>query len=235
MPRIAIIVIGNEILSGKVDEQNAKFAVRFLREAGADLERIAVVPDTRAAIADEVARCAAGFDYVLTSGGVGPTHDDITYEGVGAAFGLPLVEDPKVADMLRGYFGDRITDDHLRMARFPRGSEVHMHDGLPLPIVSVRNVFVFPGIPPLFQASLQTFRARFGGRPFVVREVFCRKDEGEIAAALRAVQDGYADLALGSYPFRDDTGVFQVRITIEGRDASRVEAAAARVREIVAV
>lgn len=234
MPRVAVIVIGNEILSGKVDEQNAKFAIRFLREVGADLERIAVIPDVLATIAAEVARLSAAYDYVITSGGVGPTHDDITYEGVAAAFALPLDEDPRVAHILRGYFGARLTDDHLRMARFPRGAAVHMRDGLPIPVVAVRNVYVLPGIPVLFQSSLEGFRDMLAGRPFHVREVFCRKDEGEIAAALREVQNGYADLALGSYPFRDDAGVFQVRITVEGRDEARVEAAAAQVRRIAA-
>lgn len=235
MARIAVIVIGNEVLSGKVEEQNAKFAIRFLRDIGADLERIAVVPDGLAAIAAEVARCAAEYDYVVTSGGVGPTHDDITYEGVAAAFALPLDEDPRVAHMLRGYFAERLTDDHLRMARFPRGATVHMGEGFPIPVAAVRNVIVLPGIPPLFQAALKAFRDKFAGRPFVLREVYCSKDEGEIAAALRAVQEGFADLALGSYPFRDDTGVFQVRITIEGRDEARVEAATAQVRRIAAM
>lgn len=235
MPRVAVVVIGNEILSGKVEDLNAKFAVRFLRSIGADLERIAVVPDVLAAIADEVGRCAAAYDIVLTSGGVGPTHDDITYEGVAAAFGRPLVEEPVVARMLGDYFGQTLTSDHLRMAQFPRGAVVHQHDGLPLPVVSVENVYVFPGIPLLFEASLRTFGERFRGRPFFLRDVFCRRDEGVIAAALRSVQTAYEDLALGSYPFRDDQGLFRVRITIEGRDEARVEAAAQRVRDTVAV
>jgi molybdenum cofactor synthesis domain-containing protein len=225
MPRVAIVVIGNEILSGKVEDQNAKFAIRFLREVGADLERIAVVPDVLADIRKEVRACADTFDYVLTSGGVGPTHDDITYEGVAAAFEVPLDEHADVAEMLRTYFKGALTDDHLRMARFPRGSQVHIQDGLPIPIVSMRNVFVFPGIPPLFQTSLQAFREMLAGKPFHGREVYCDKDEGVIADALRKIQDQYADLTLGSYPFRDDTGLFRVRITIEGRDTARVDAA----------
>lgn len=233
MPRVAVIVIGNEILSGKVEDLNAKFAIRFLRDIGADLERIAMVPDTLDAIAAEVRRCAGAFEYVLTSGGVGPTHDDITYEGVAAAFGLTLDEDPRVARMLGEYFGGGLTDDHLRMARFPIGAEVHMGGGLPLPVVSVRNVFVFPGIPMLFEASLRALGERLRGKPFYLRDVFCRRDEGSIAAALRGVQAAYADLALGSYPFRDDQGVFRVRITIEGRDEARVHEAAHLVRDAV--
>jgi molybdenum cofactor synthesis domain-containing protein len=233
MPRVAVVVIGNEILSGKVEDLNAKFAVRFLRDIGADLERIAVVPDTLAAIAAEVRACAAAFDAVLTSGGVGPTHDDITYEGVAAAFGVALEEDPRVARMLGDYFGAGLTDDHLRMARFPRGAEVHLGGGLPLPVVSVRNVYVFPGIPMLFEASLRALGEHLRGKPFFLSDVYCRRDEGAIAAALRRVQVAFADLALGSYPFRDAHGVFRVRITVEGRDEARVAEAARQVRAAV--
>jgi molybdenum cofactor synthesis domain-containing protein len=234
MPRIAIVVIGNEILSGKVEDQNAKFAIALFREIGADLERIVVVPDGLTEIAGEVRACSSAYDYVITSGGVGPTHDDITYEGVAGAFGVPLIEEQKVAHILRGYFGAALTDDHLRMARFPQGSEVHMREGLPIPIVSIRNVFVLPGIPYLFRDSLNALRDMFRGRAFYLQDVFCSKDEGEFAAGLRKIQVSFPDVNLGSYPGRDAQGTFQVRITVEGRVAESVERAAAAVRALLA-
>lgn len=233
MPRIAIVVIGNEILSGKVEEQNAKFAVRLLRDVGADLERIAVVPDDVGAISREVRACSEAFDFVVTSGGVGPTHDDMTYEGVAAAFDIPLFEDPKMAGMLRDYFGAALTADHLRMAQFPRGAEVRFEADIPIPIIHVRNVYIFPGIPSLFHAAFETMRPLFRGRPFFFDEVICALDEGQIAAALRGIQNEYTDLNLGSYPGRDATGKYTVRLTIEGREAERVALAASRVRSVV--
>lgn len=230
MPRLAIIVIGNEILSGKVDEQNARFAIGYLRSIGADLERICMIPDVCSAIAREVRYCAETFDWVITSGGVGPTHDDLTYEGVAEAFGVGLRANDHVAEMLRNYFGGKLTDDHLRMAAFPEGSEVEFFPDLPIPVVRMRNVYVLPGIPQLFRRALECLGSRLAGQPVVVREVYCAQDEGEIASALRAIQQEFADLQLGSYPRFDGDGRVTVRITIEGRDSARVMDAERKVR-----
>lgn len=230
MPRLAIVVIGNEILSGKVEEQNARFAIGFLRSIGADLERICTIADSRSAIAREVRYCSDSFDWVITSGGVGPTHDDLTYEGVAEAFGVGLREHDRVAAMLESYFGSKLTHDHLRMARFPEGSDVEFFPNLPIPLVRRHNVYVLPGIPQFFHRALECLGSRFAGQPVVVREVFCTQDEGEIAAALRTIQQEFADLQLGSYPSFDGDGRVTVRITIEGRDRARVSKAERKVR-----
>ena len=233
MPRVAIVVIGNEILSGKVEESNARYAIGRLRALGADLERICVVPDAIDAIAREVRESSAAHDYLITSGGVGPTHDDITYEAMAAAFGEPLIEHPGVVGLLRKFYGEQLSADHLRMARFPRSAVVRMREDHPFPVVSVANVFVFPGIPFLFQAAFDEVAPAFAGPPFHLREVFCMRDEGVIASALRGIQDSFPDLALGSYPRRAAAGGFEVRITIEGRDAGRVNQAASQVEAAV--
>ena len=204
------------------------FADAFRRH-GADLERVVIIPDVPAVIAREVRVCSDAFDFVITSGGVGPTHDDLTYEGVASGFELPLVEDVRVADMLRGWFGDRLTDEHLRMARFPAGADVHVHPGLPIPIVLLRNVYILPGIPEFFRASLQHFGERLRGEPVCWQEVVSRREEGEIAGALGQVQERYPDLSIGSYPSLSRDGLHRVRVTIEGRGRERVEAAAAEV------
>ncbi len=234
MPSVAIVVIGNEILSGKVQERNAQFAIGLLRRVGADLRRVAIVPDEVNLIADEVRACARNFDVVITSGGVGPTHDDVTYEGVSQAFGTALTEDTHVASLLERYFGERLTDDHLRMARFPENTHVHLDPDLPIPIASVENVYVLPGIPALFQIALEHLAKLFRGDPVYLEEVVCNRDEGEIAGFLRRVQDEFPQVAIGSYPGTGDDDRSQVRITIEGREAQRVAAAAQRVRSFVA-
>ncbi len=230
MARVAVILIGNELLSGKIEDQNARYAVRLLRERGADLERIAVIPDAIGEIAAEVRRCVADYDWVITSGGVGPTHDDMTYEGVAAGLEVPLVEHAEVAAMLRTYFGTRLTDDHLRMARFPEGALVHTGLNLPIPVVTVGRVAVLPGIPSLFRMALDFLAPMFQGLPFFLEEVVCHHDEGEIAAFLRDVQQRFADVSIGSYPGRTADGVEMVRITVEGRSERSVAAAAAEIR-----
>ena len=233
MPTVAIIVIGNEILSGSVEDRNARFAIDFLRTLGADLQRIAVVPDDPVVIASEVRSCADAFDVVITSGGVGPTHDDLTYEGVALAFGLSLVEDERVSGMLRAYFGERLKDAHLRMARFPAGSAVHIHPGLPIPIAHLRNIYILPGIPELFQSSLEHFGETLRGDPFCWQEVVASMEEGELAEELHRVQARYAELSIGSYPSLAQNGVHRVKVIIEGRGRERVDAAAAEIAAFI--
>ncbi len=223
MRTAAIILIGNELLSGKIVDRNAAWLIGRLRALGVDLRRVAIVPDVRADIVDEVRRCSAACDAVFTSGGVGPTHDDITLESIAAAFGVGVRREPSLEAIMRKHFGARLTDDHLRMAEVPDGTEL-IHGGhIRWPVICVRNVYVLPGVPEIFRAKFDAIAERFRDGAFYLRSVYLDADEGTIAERLRDLESEHG-VAVGSYP-RLDRADHRVRVTIEARDPAPVDAA----------
>lgn len=221
-----LVVIGNEILSGKVTDTNTPFLARELRSLGVSLERVLVIPDVLEQIAREVAGFSSRYDVVFTSGGVGPTHDDITMEGVAAAFGRPLVEHPELRRAIESYVGPRVNEAHLKMARIPEGAELIVDDKLAFPTVLVGNVYILPGIPELFQAKVVALRDRFRTRPYFLRQVLVRDNETRIAEFLNATLSAFPELLLGSYPKLSDPE-YRVRLTLESKDEAYVERALA--------
>jgi molybdenum cofactor synthesis domain-containing protein len=219
----AIILIGNELLSGKVTDTNATYLISRLRALGVDLRRIAIVPDVEADIIDEVRRTSAAVDTVFTSGGVGPTHDDITLPAIAAAFGVPLARDPRLADLMSAHFGPRLTEDHLRMADLPAGTELIDGGEIRWPVMKCHNVYVLPGVPEIFRAKFDAIADRFRDGTFYLRSVYLNADEGTIAARLRALEGAYA-VTIGSYP-RIDRADHRLRITFEARAPAPVDAA----------
>src|SRR5882724_8868527 len=155
----AALVIGNEILSGKIADANVAELAKVLRAVGIRLQRVVMLPDDIELLAKEVRALSSEFDVVFTSGGVGPTHDDVTIAAVARAFGLEVEEDPKLAELLRGVYGERITDAHLLMARVPAGSELRGAPEVEWPTPVAKNVWMLPGIPDLFRLKLLTVRA----------------------------------------------------------------------------
>ena len=148
MPKTAgIILVGNEILSGKIEDANAAYLCRELRGLGVEVRRIAVIPDEIPLIAEEVAAFSRAFDVVFTSGGVGPTHDDVTIEGVARAMGVHVVRHPRLVDTLTTYYGDRVTDAHLKMAEVPEGAELLVDESVRFSTILMRNVYILPGVP----------------------------------------------------------------------------------------
>lgn len=227
MATVAAIIIGDEILTGKVADANAPHLVELCRDSGASLGRMVYIGDEVATIADEVARCAAAFDVVITSGGVGPTHDDCTVDGVARAFGLEVVREPEIERLIRSFWADRITEAALRMADVPAGSRlVHGGDGL-LPLVACRNVYLLPGIPELFASKLRTLRRELVGERLAAAHLYLRSDESGIAADLRRVDGEFPDVKIGSYP-RLAEPEYRLWIVLEGRDPARVDAAVDR-------
>jgi molybdenum cofactor synthesis domain-containing protein len=222
----AIVVIGNEILTGKSEDKNASFLIGELHRLGVALRRIVVIADELDAIAKEVAECAARFDYVFTSGGVGPTHDDVTIEGVARAFGSPVVRHPELESMLRTYFGENIDEARLRMADMPEGSELIREKGMRWPVVAAGNVFILPGVPELFRSKFEAIRERFRAEPFHTSAIYTREDEFDISPRLHDIASRHPDVDIGSYPTftRED---YRVKITIESKEESSV----ARARE----
>lgn len=220
----AILIIGNEVLSGKVTDENAPFLVRELRSLGVDVRRMATVPDERPVIAREVRDMARDHDVVFTTGGVGPTHDDVTIPAIAEAFGRPCVRHPVLERSLRDHYGDGITAAQLRMAEVPEGSRLIGAEEFHLPIVVYENVYIFPGVPETVRRKFGRIREQFREAPFVFRRIYLRCDEGEIAAELSQAVARFPSLQLGSYPILHNPD-HNVVLTLESKQADEVDEA----------
>lgn len=228
MATAAAIIIGNEILTGKFADENGPYLIKRLRTLGVDLRRIAFIADEIAVIAAEVRASSAAYDHVFTSGGVGPTHDDVTLDGVAAAFGVDLeLRDVLVELMAR--FGLPQNASTLRLATVPVGAELLTHQALSYPVVRMRNVYVLPGVPRLFQNKFEALAERFVGDAVCTTRVYTDEQEWDIAERLTAVAQRHPNVAIGSYP-RFGEGNYRVILTLESRDAVALEAAAADLR-----
>lgn len=225
MPKTAgIILVGNEILSGKIADANAAYLCRELRALGVEVRRISVIPDEVALIADEVARFSRDYDLVFTSGGVGPTHDDVTIEGVARAMAVKVVRHPRLVAVLERYYGERLNDTHLRMAETPEGADLVGGEPLRFPTIVMRNVHVLPGVPEIFRQKFDAIRERFRDEPIHLKNVFVRIGEGTLADHLNALLADFPKLLLGSYP-EFSNAEYKVKVTMESRDPAYVESA----------
>jgi len=217
-----IVLIGNEILSGKIADANAPYLCRELRELGVDVRRVSVIPDEVDVIATEIAACTRACDIVFTSGGVGPTHDDVTMEGVARALGVPVVRHPELVALLRRYYGDRVTDTHLKMAEVPEGAELVAGETLRFPTIVAGNVYILPGVPEIFRQKFEAIRERFRDQPYHLKNVFVSIGEGALADYLNALLRDFPALLLGSYPeFANPE--YRVKVTLESRNAVYLE------------
>jgi len=225
-PTAAILVIGDEVLSGRIVESNAVHLSRRLSELGVAVRRIVVLPDEVSAIAAEVATASEAFTHVITTGGVGPTHDDVTMAGVAAGLGRPLERHPETARVIRDFYGADMAEAALRMADLPRGAELISGPGIRFPVTRVGNVWIFPGSPGLLKAKFEAVHAHFAGTPFVTGALHLDASEPEIAPFLAQVQARFPRVAVGSYPQERDAPVRLV-LTVRGKDAAQVEAALA--------
>jgi molybdenum cofactor synthesis domain-containing protein len=227
MPKTAgIILIGNEILSGKIQDANAVYLCRELRALGVDVRRISVIPDEVQLIAEEVAGFSREFDVVFTSGGVGPTHDDVTIEGVARAMTVAVVRHPSLVALLERYYRGKVTDAALRMAEIPEGAELVGGETVRFPTVLIRNVYVLPGVPEIFRAKFEALRERFRDAPIHLRNVFVTIGEGTLADYLNRLLTDFPLLQLGSYPELSNPE-YKVKVTLESRDRGYVEQALA--------
>ena len=221
-----IILIGNEILSGKVVDANASYLCRELRALGVEVRKISVIPDEVALIADEVGQFAADYDVVFTSGGVGPTHDDVTIEGVARALGVPVVREPRLVKLLEGFYKGRINDARLKMAEVPDGAELMADGELVFPAVVVRNIYILPGVPEIFRQKFEALRERFREAPFFLCNVFVNMGEGTLADHLNELLREHPQLLLGSYP-EFSNPEYKVKVTLESKDRDYLETAVA--------
>jgi len=228
--RAGIVIIGNEILSGKYADENGTYLIGELRKLGVDLARIDVIPDDVEDIADAVPRHALHYDVVFTSGGVGPTHDDVTMAGIALGFATRVVRHPELEELLRAYYQDKITEGHLRLADVPEGSELDWSPdpaGWPprgkWPVVHFKNLYILPGVPSLFRRKFTALRERFRQQPFYTARVYVVADEASIATTLDRVVAAHPAIAFGSYP-RIEQG-YRVVLTVESQDPDAARSA----------
>jgi len=220
---VSLVVIGNEVLSGKVDELNARFLIGRLRDLGARLREVAFVEDEVGAIAEAVARVSARSDLVITTGGVGPTHDDVTVSGVAQALGVPVVEDPQILTLIGKHLA--AAPGARRLARVPEGSTLMRGKRVPWPVIRCHNVWLFPGVPMMLQALFDDLSEHFGGSPTRYSDKLqLIVEESLICVTLDALVTRHLAVEVGSYPRREG-GVWRLELTFDGPDAGAVDAA----------
>ncbi len=229
----AALVIGNEILTGKIEEKNVAFLAKELFALGVQLRRVIVCPDEIDVIARDLDALRTAHDVVFTSGGIGPTHDDVTLEAVAKALGRRIVRSAEIEAMIRRHFGERTTEQHLRMADVPEGAALVRSGEMPWPTVEIDNVYVFPGVPEVFRLKLPVLRDRLrADAPFFSRAIYTTADEFDIAASLGEVARAHPTVAIGSYLRWNETD-YKVKLTFDGSDEAEVDRAFERMRESI--
>ncbi|MCS6987170.1 MAG: molybdopterin-binding protein [Sphingomonadaceae bacterium] len=221
----AVVVIGDEILSGRTQDQNLAFIARWLNLQGIRLREARVVPDDVAAIGGAVTECLAAYDYVFTTGGIGPTHDDVTVEAIAAALKLPVVRHPEAEAMLRRHYGERITEARLRMARVPEGAQLIPNPETGAPGIRLGRLFILAGVPKITQGMLRGLEGQLeGGRPLLSAAVGAWTAESRVADLLARTQADHPEVQIGSYPFWRD-GRTGANFVIRAVEPARLRAA----------
>lgn len=217
-----IIIIGNEVLSGRVHDINAQYLAEELRELGVALLKISVIPDDVLTIGREAAVFSEDYTYVFTSGGIGPTHDDLTMEGIASGFGVAMVRHPLLEDRFRTRYGDAVNEYVLRMACVPAGAELLDFGNERFPLVVFRNIYVFPGIPRFLRERFSQIRERFRSSSFQLRRLFLGAEEAEVAGVLTGVAAAYPGVSIGSYPAVGQEQ-YRVMLTVESKKRESVD------------
>jgi molybdenum cofactor synthesis domain-containing protein len=225
---VSAVVIGTEVLTAKVTDQNGALLIRRLRDRGVPLHSMEFIHDDVEAIVDAVNRARQKARFVLTSGGIGPTHDDVTVRAVALALGRNVVRLPEMVELIRAHYRDAATPEAFRLADAPEGTRLLENAESWYPVLSCDDVFILPGVPQLFRLQLETVLSRLPGLPVHVRGLYLGVGESLIAAVLDRVALEMPDVAIGSYPqFGADTD-YRVKVTLESTDLTRADAAFAR-------
>lgn len=221
----AFLIIGNEILTGKIQETNLAVLARELFALGIRLRRVLVCPDEVEVIASDLEALRREHDFVFTSGGVGPTHDDVTLEAVARCFDRRLRPSAELEARIRESVGERFNEGHRRMTLIPEGARLLSSTEVRWPTVMVENVFVLPGLPEIFRLKMPLVRSHLAGSaPFCSRTVYTLCRETELAETLRRIAAAHPEVAIGSYPVLDDDR-YRVRLTFDGSDSRLVDQA----------
>ena len=229
----ALVVIGDEILSGRTEDRNISQVARWLNEQGIRLAEVRVVPDEEKAIVIAVNSLRTLYDYVFTTGGIGPTHDDITIDSIAEAFGVPVIVHPEARHVLEDYYKDRpggLTESRLRMARAPAGAELIPNPSSGAPGVRMGNVYILAGVPNIAKAMLAALDGKLeGGKPMLSATVRAHAAESDVAELLREVQGEHPGVSIGSYPFYRDGG-YGADFVVRSDDEELVERCAKALR-----
>ncbi|SOC25888.1 competence/damage-inducible protein A [Stappia indica] len=231
----AFLVIGDEILSGRTKDKNIGYLAEYLTAIGIDLSEVRVVPDVEERIVEAVRELSDRYTYVFTSGGIGPTHDDITADSMAKAFGVPIDHDPRAVEILRNFYPEgQLTEARLRMARIPQGADLIENSVSKAPGFRIRNVHVMAGVPSIMQAMLDAVAPTLKtGQRMLSETVDADLPESRIAASLREIQGAHPGVMIGSYP-RSVDGRFSTQIVVRSRDEALLQQAADAVRAAVA-
>lgn len=225
----AAVIIGNEVLSAKVQDLNGTHLTARLRDRGIDLRWMATVPDEVDAIVEAVSHARSIARYVFTSGGIGPTHDDVTVRAVALALGRRVVRLPELEALVRRHERDA-SPQALRLAEAPEGTELLWREGTWYPVLHCDSIYLLPGVPQLFRVQLETVLPRLEGTPMQLRCLYLNLGEPEIARALDQVAMSMPQVAIGSYPEFDRAAGYRVKVTVENFEMELVDAAVSMLR-----
>jgi molybdenum cofactor synthesis domain-containing protein len=227
-PTAAVLLIGDEILSGRTKDQNLGFIADYLAALGIDLKEARVVPDIADDIVNAVNALRQRYAYVFTTGGIGPTHDDITADAVAKAFGVPIEYHPQAVEILLAHFkqiGREPNEARMRMARMPEGASLINNPVSKAPGFQIGNVFVMAGIPKVMNAMMDELAPRLKrGKPVNSQTVAVQGGEGDVAKPLKDIQERYPQVIIGSYPFESPRG-FATNLVLRSRDDEALAAA----------
>jgi molybdenum cofactor synthesis domain-containing protein len=237
-PTAAILVIGDEILSGRTKDKNIGFIAETLTELGIDLEEARIVADREHAIVAAVRALSAAYDFVFTSGGIGPTHDDITADAIATAFDVPISRHPEAERLLHAHWAARGIEPNearLRMARIPEGASLIPNAVSAAPGFQIGNVFVMAGVPSILQAMMDEVVKRLpASQPLMSETIEAQRGEGDIAEAAAATQAAHPGVRIGSYPYFDGAR-FTTRLVLRSRDPDLLTAARADLEAALAM
>lgn len=229
----AALIIGAELLSGKVRDENAYSLGLTLRALGIELRRVVFCPDEREVIARDVLELSRSFDVVITSGGVGPTHDDVTMQGVADAFDVEIEQSQDLSRIISAAYGERTNETHLLMARVPSGARLAEATDIRWPTVVKENVWILPGVPELFRMKLGVLRQHLRGPdPFFSESIYCSLEETELKESLDLAVSRFEEVEFGSYPKWFDER-YKTRLTVDSRSQEQTQQAADFLRDLL--
>lgn len=220
----AVFAIGDEILSGKTDDENTPYLIRELSGQGVELKYCFILPDQTDIIGEIVAKYSRRVTWAFTAGGIGPTHDDVTIDGLAEGFGTRVVRHPDLVTLVERIYGKNATEDHMRMSRVPEGAEIVYSQEKKIPIITFGNIYIFPGVPELMRRMFTLVKERFQSSVWPERELYLNVDEGIIASYLNETLRNYPYVKIGSYPVSFREG-YSVKILFRHKDETYLKSA----------